>query len=226
MNFLLILLYTISMVRLKILFLFSATSFLAFLFSLSPYTHFTPQLLALLAIITLLFLHHESYIVYLISLIVNILVFTTNGLNSPVFFLIYFLLFVIAFQNPPSVTLAYSLTLILLLSQSLNSLNSLLPLVSLVFISPLAWFIGRQYLDNLKLHSSLTKDETNIFLWHSLKLKTALIKIIDSASLLLSNPRLTVSQKTELDNIKDSAKSLLNSSAKLTREIDHETDET
>ena len=206
--------------------LLSATSLFAFLFSLTPYTHFTPQLLALLTIVFILFKNLRSNIYYLISIVVNLLVFTTNGLNSPLFFLIYFLLFTIAFQNPPSLTLTYSLVLIVLLSQSLNSPISLIPLISLAFISPLTWFIGHQYLDNLKLNTSLTKDETNIFLWHSLKLKTALIKIIDSASLLLSNPRLNVSQKTELTNIKDSAKSLLHSSKKLTQEIDSETDET
>lgn len=221
------------MPQLRVLFLLSLSSLLAFLFSLTPFTHFTPQLLAFIAVFFVLFVNlprhgrgHKPYILYLLSFIINLLVFTTNGLNSPLFFLIYFLLFTIAFQNPPSLTLTYSLLLIILLSQSLNSPLSLIPLLSLVFISPLAWFIGHQYLDNLKLNTSLATDETNIFLWHSLKLKTGLIKIIDSASLLLSNPRLNPNQKDQLNDIKDSAKSLLNSSIKLTHEIDQETDET
>ena len=141
-------LYLISMSQVYVVILFSATSFAAFLFSLSPFTHFTPQLLAVLGIITIVLSRYlRPAVYYLLSLIISILVFTTGGLNSPLFFLIYFLLFAIAFQNPPSTTLAYSLLLIALLSQSLNSPVSLIPLISLVFISPLAWFIGRQYLD-------------------------------------------------------------------------------
>lgn len=203
----------------------SLTSLLSYLWSFSPLVHFTPQLLALLSILFIvLFINHKSYIIFLISFIINLLVFTTNGLSSPVFFLIYFLLFTLAFQNPPSTTITYSLILIILLSQSLNSLISVLPLVSLVFVTPLAWFIGKQHLENNNLNLHLTKDETKVFLWFSLKFKTGIIKIIDTASLLLSNPSLSSTQKDQLHLIKDSAKSLLNSSQKLTREIDEETD--
>jgi hypothetical protein len=100
-----------------------------------------------------------------------------------------------------------------------------LPLLSLLFITPLAWFIGHQYLDNLKMEKSLTKDETEILFWLTLKFKTGICQIIDSASQLLSQPQLSHSQKEELRHIKDSAKNLLNSSEKLTRDIDNETDD-
>ena len=208
--------------------LLSATAILAFLFSISPFTYFATQLLALLALaITIYLFANKSAdfpFMLLASCFISLLVFTTNGLNSPVFFLIYFLLLIIAFQNPPSTTLSYSLVLILLLSQSLNSLSSLLPLLSLLLITPLAWFIGRQYLDNLKLNQDLAVDETDILLWHSLKFKTGITTIIDLCSQILSTP-LTLTQKQHTKKIKSSAQNLLNSSQKLTSQVDTQTDE-
>ncbi len=179
------------------------TSLAGYLFSLTPYTLYLPQLIALLAIIAL-FTNRQPYFIYHVSLIINLIVFTTGGLQSPVFFLTYFLLLVVAFQNLPSVTLAYSLTLIIFLSQSLNSPISLLPLASLTLISPLAWFIGQN-------RQQIAVDETNFFLWLSLKFKTSITKIIDSTSIVLSHPNLPHRDQEELHSIKSSARNLLNS---------------
>lgn len=203
--------------------LFSLISLFAYLFSISSLSFFTPQLLAFLAIILIftIFLK-KTLVLSLVVLIINLLIFYTNGLNSPAFFLIYFLLFVIAFQNPPTVSLAYSIVLIIFLSQSLNSLSSIFPLLSLLFITPLVWFTSKQHLDNVKLNSNLSDEETNILLWLSLKFKTGISQIIDSASVLLSNPNTTFAQKKELHKIKDSAKSLLNSSKNLKNEIEND----
>lgn len=188
---------------LNIVFYFFLTSLAGYLFSITPYTHFLPQLIAILAIIAL-FINRKSYFIFHVSLIINLIVFATGGLTSPVFFLTYFLLLIIAFQNTPSVSLAYALIQIIFFSQSLNSPLSLLTLASLTLITPLAWFIGqnRQY---------LATDETNFFLWLSLKLKTSVTQIVDSASILLSHPNLPYSDKQELHTIKSSAKNLLNS---------------
>ena len=211
------------MPQIAIICLFSLSSVLVYFFSIT-FPAFTPQAIALITIISILCLKKKELLIFFIAAIINIIVFTTNGLNSPVFFLIYFLLFVIAFQNPPSTTLAYSLVLILFLSQSLNSMYSLLPLISLLFITPLAWFIGRQYLENLKLNNFLEKDETDVLMWLSLKFKNGIYQIIDSSSQLLSQPQLTQNQKDQVHKIKDSAKNLLNSAQKLKNEIDDETE--
>lgn len=211
------------MPQIAIICLFSLSSLLAYVFSIT-FPAFTPQAIALITIISILCLKKKQFLIYFIATAINIIVFTTNGLNSPVFFLIYFLLFIIAFQNPPTTTLSYSLVLILFLSQSLNSTYSLLPLISLLFITPLAWFIGRQYLENLKLNTCLEKDETDVLLWLSLKFKTGICQIIDTSSELLSQPQLSHTQKEQVHKIKDSAKNLLNSSQKLENEVDSETD--
>lgn len=205
--------------------LFFAVSLISFLFSISGYLYFAPQLIALTSVLILiLYLTKKTFSLHLLALLINIIIFSTNGLNSPFFFLIYFFLFFIAFQNPTSSTLTYSLFLVLILSQSLNSFTSVITLSSLLLITPLAWFMGRQFSEKIKNEKIITDDETDILLWHSLKLKTGLSQIIDSSSELISSP-LTNTQKEKAHKIKDSAKSLLNSSQKLTESIDKESDE-
>ncbi|HOR02352.1 MAG TPA: hypothetical protein PKZ92_03800 [Candidatus Woesebacteria bacterium] len=205
---------------------FIFSSLTAYLLSISPISNFVPQIIALSSIVLIIVsLRHRQFSLHLIAFIISLIVFHTQGLNSPFFFLIYFLLFTLAFQNPPTTTLTYSLVLILLLAQSLNSLSSLIPLISLLLITPLSWFIGKQYLDKTKTDTDLSVSETDILLWLSLKFKTGICQIIDTASEVLSTP-LTPTQKNHLKYIKDSAKSLLNSSQKLKNSVDRQSDET
>jgi len=201
--------------------LFALTSFI---FTNSSLAIYSPQLIALISIIFIILLFQKKLSLHLISFIITLTVFFTGGLNSSFFFLIYFLLFTLAFQNPPSTTLSYSLVLILLLSQSLNSVQSLIPLSSLLLITPLSWFIGKQYLEKAKIENELSIDETNFLLWLSLKFKTGICQIVETSSELLSTP-LEPIQKEKIHYIKDSAKSLLNSSEKLEAEIDQQSDE-
>lgn len=204
--------------------LFFLVSIFSFLFSISNYLYFAPQLIAITSVaILILYFTKKTFSLHLIALLINIIIFSTNGLNSPFFFLIYFFLFIVAFQNPSSSTLTYSLFLVLILSQSLNSFTSIITLSSLLLITPLAWFMGKQFSEKTKNEEIITDDETDVLLWHSLKLKTGLYQIIDSSSEILSTP-LTPTQKEKIHKIKESAKSLLNSSEKLTASIDNESD--
>ena len=205
--------------------LFFLVSIFSFLFSISNYLYFTPQLIAITSVaILILYFTKKTFSLHLVALLINVIIFSTNGLNSPFFFLLYFFLFIIAFQNPSSSTLTYSLFLVLILSQSLNSFNSVITLSSLLLITPLAWFMGKQFSEKTKNEKIITDDETDVLLWHSLKLKTGLYQIVDSSSELLSSP-LTPTQKNQLNKIKESAKSLLHSSEKLTQKIDNESDD-
>ena len=207
------------------IFLLSLTALIAYLLSISPAANFTPQVIGLFTIIFLVFFRQKKYYLLFLAAISNLLVFATGGLNSPVFFLIYFSLFAIAFQNPPSTTLAYSIILILLLSQSLNSQLSLLPLFSLLFITPLAWFVGHQFLEKIHDETIIATNETDFLFWLNLKFKTGITTIADLSSQLLSSPSLSHSQKESLQKIKSSAHNLLNSAQKLTSDI-NKTDET
>lgn len=216
---------TIMMSQIISIILFFLISLFSFFFSVSNFLYFAPQLIALVSItLLILYFTKKTLSIHLIALLVNIIVFATNGLNSPFFFLIYFLLFFIAFQNPATTTLSYSFFLVLILSQSLNSFLSVISLSSLLLITPLAWFIGKQFLAKIKDDQIISADETDVLLWHSLKLKTGLCQIIDSSSELLSSS-ISPSQKEKAKKIKDSAKSLLNSSEQLIAQIDQESDE-
>ena len=198
---------------------------IAYLFSVSPFTIYAPQIISVACIFIFYYsLKYKKIDLIFISFLVSLILFLTNGLNSPVFFLSYFLLFVIAFQSPPSTTLACSLILIIFLSSSLDN-NSVITLISLLFISPLAWFVGHQYLEKQKTDVCISRDETAFLFWLKLKFKTGITKIIDSASILSSQPQLTPTQKEEVKFIRDSAKNLLNSSDKLSTEIEHSQDE-
>jgi hypothetical protein len=216
---------TIIMPQIINIILFFLISLFSFFFSVSGFLYYAPQLIALVSIaILILYFTKKTLSIHLIALLINIIIFATNGLNSPFFFLIYFLLFVIAFQNPSTTTLSYSLFLVLILSQSLNSFVSVISLSSLLLITPLAWFIGKQFLAKVKDDQIISADETDVLLWHSLKLKTGLCQIIDTSSEIISTP-LSLTQKDKIKKIKDSAKSLLSSSEKLTHQIDQESDE-
>lgn len=204
---------------------FTLTSLIAFIISLSPGSGFTPQIIALVGV-ALIFIRQKlpQLIIYFLSFIGHLLVFSTGGLDSPLFFLIYFLLFTIAFRHRPSVTLSLALANIILLSQTIISPANILPLASILFIGPLAWFVGRQYMENMELEHTLSVNETDILYWINLKFKTGILKIIDSASDLLSSPSLPHSHKQKAKFIKDSARSLLNSSRRLSSDIDSSSD--
>lgn len=201
------------------------TVLLSFLFSLTPFIVFLPQLVALSSIIFIIFNKYHLPTLYLISFLITLIVFSTNGLQSPFFFLIYFLLFITSFRYLPSTSLAFALIIILFLSQSLNSTLSLIPLCSLLFITPLVWFVSRQTESKNKTVTLIAHDETDLLFWLNLKFKTGITTIIDLASQTLSSPNLTYTQKEQIKKIKSSAKSLLNSSQALTQEIGTPSDE-
>jgi hypothetical protein len=213
------------MSQIAVIGLLSATSISAYLLSLTPIADFLPQSVAFLAILFIVFRHYRLPVIYLVSLIVNLIIFSTGALNSPFLFLIYFLLFIAAFIQKPAVSLSFSVVSILLLSQSLNSPLSLIPLISLIFITPLVWLVSRQSRSLTQTTETIAVEETDFLLWLNLKFKTGITAIIDLSSQLLSAPVSPV-QKESLQKIRSSAKSLLNSADKLTSEIDQKPDET
>ncbi len=216
------------MPNLKLLFLLSSLSLLAFLISITPLAAFLPQIVAFLVI--LFFALHLSQSIAqsdhlaasFVTFIVMLIVFTTGGLSSPVFFLTYFLLFSLAFQNTPKTILPYSAFLIILLSQSLNSIDSLIPLVSLLFISPLVWIVSQEHLSNNFMSTSISQKQTDALLWLSLRFKNSLTQIIDQLTMLSLDPKLSPTQKRDIVNLRRRSKSLLTSSRQLVTDIEEE----
>jgi len=177
------------------------------------------------------------------TLVVMLLVYSTGGLTSPLFFLVYFLMFGLALLFEPLVTvsLAGAMILLFLITPTTQEpLAEALQLFSLVLITPLALFFGSQYLRVLEseekikilreeskiLEEQIKKEETDTLLWTSLNLKQGLSEILDEVSSLLSDlAHLTISQKERLLKIRTRALELLKTGEKLKEEVDRTTDE-
>lgn len=217
-----------TIIRLSLGPLFSS----AFLFFLNIKLY-TPQAIALTAIITIVVSLKQKRLSYTaLSFLVNIIIFSTGGLNSPVFYLSHFFIFCLSALYPPVITLSYSLVTTLFMVNSLDSIQSVLNLISLPLITPLAHYISKLSQDNIKKGQQIEVDqdqivhhESNYFLWFSLTFKRIVSQIIDTTSQLLSNPKLDYGQKQKLKHIKHSTKILLKTATKLAKDIDTETDE-
>ena len=177
------------------------------------------------------------------TMIILLLVISTGGLNSPLFFLLYFLMFGLALLFEPLITFSLTITMVLFFlftPTEKEPLKELLQLFSLILITPVAMFFGKQYLKVLKdeekikileeeeeiMEESIEKEETDILLWTCLELKKGLTEILDQTSQLLADVgHLSIRQKDRLLKIRDWACKLLKGSKNLKEEIDKATDE-
>ncbi|MBM3208755.1 hypothetical protein FJZ40_00475 [Candidatus Shapirobacteria bacterium] len=174
----------------------------------------------------------------ILTVVILLLVSSTGGLNSPVFFLTYFLLFGVSLFFEPAVTLTLTLSLAFFFADSLNSLNAAVQLGSFLFITPLALFFGRQYLKVLhqkgeiqilarqkeELEKKLETEEEDSLLWLCLNLKAGLTSIIDKTSSFVADMRLSPIHRESLREIHEIAKRLLRQSQKLKEKIDETSD--
>lgn len=234
------------------LFLIAAV-ILAFLWTSSPRLNFyTLQLIALF----LLFFFLNQFLArrrgkrinltidaVIFTMVVLLLVASTGGLTSPLFFLIYFLMFGLALLFEPPISLSLSLAMIiffLLTPTKEEVLTEILQLFSLLLVTPLALFFGKQYLKVLEdeekikileeesqvLEGEIEKEETDVLFWTTLELKKDLSEILDRTSNLLADvAHLTINQKENLQKIRKRAKNLLKTGARLKEEVDKTTDE-
>ena len=86
--------------------------------------------------------------IFILNSIILLLIFGTGSISSPVFFLLYFLGFGIAFVFDPPAILVFILgTLLIFLPDTLKGdvTGNILRMGSLLLISPLAYFFGREY---------------------------------------------------------------------------------
>ncbi|HBP51085.1 MAG: hypothetical protein US68_C0001G0071 [Candidatus Shapirobacteria bacterium GW2011_GWE1_38_10] len=187
--------------------------FIAFLIHQSQFLlPIVPQIIAATSLIIIfLLIFANRLFLPLVVFILNLIVFSTGGVNSSIFFLIYFLLFSLAFQSRPLTNLIYSLITIVFFSYSLSSVSSLIQLFSLLLITPLTYFISQQKQLQENTEAVLSQDETDFLLWISLRLKTSLREII------------SFSDNSKINKI---AKNLLKDSEKLQKNIDNNSDET
>lgn len=177
------------------------------------------------------------------TMVILLLISSTGGLTSPLFFLIYFLMFGLALLFEPAISLSLTLAMIiffLLTPTKEEPLTEALQLFSLLLITPLALFFGRQYLQLLEgeekikileeesqvLEREIEKEETDVLMWATLELKKGLTEVLDQTSDLLADvAHLTFSQKEKLGKIRKTAANLLKTGQKLKEEVDRTTDE-
>lgn len=169
------------------------------------------------------------------TMVTLLLVTQTGGLNSPLFFLIYILLFGLALLFDPLITLSLSLTLSLLMYNQAKDLNGFLEIVGLLLMTPVALFFGRQYLkvledeEKIKIiikkkveaEKEVSQQEEETLLWLTLAFKEHVGRIVDISSNLLADVgRLNTFQKEELRKLHESAKRLLKLGEKLKEDIE------
>jgi hypothetical protein len=119
------------------------------------------------------------------------LIFSTGGVISPLFFLLDFLLIVIALLFEPRQAVVVSVLLASLFTwQNLDSLNTdkIINIVSLILMTPIAIIFSKNYLANLKnlgriqlLEDVVIEEETESLLWIS-KTKPSIASILNATT--------------------------------------------
>ncbi|OGH02186.1 MAG: hypothetical protein A2798_03600 [Candidatus Levybacteria bacterium RIFCSPHIGHO2_01_FULL_37_17] len=126
----------------------------------SPLKDYTVQLLGLFIALYLLLVARRrgktflklgqegNFGIFILNTLVFLLIFATGGLNSPLFFIIYFLAFGIAFVFDPLTVFIFIAGSILIFIPDLNTGDftaNILKVASIALVSPLAYFFGREY---------------------------------------------------------------------------------
>ncbi len=143
----------------------SLTLLLSMLFVLiiisTPLASYMAQILGFIIIVSIIFLilkkrrkrEQELFAgsnkeIFMITLALVLAVFLTGGLASNLFFLLYFLLFGIVFLFEPETVFVLLIGLLVVFFGSLSEgdlLSHLIKLGSLVFLSPISYFFGREF---------------------------------------------------------------------------------
>jgi len=180
---------------------------LSFIFpktSLAQYDlQITAGLFIILYIIKKFIIKEESYSRLIESVIFTLVVMgiinSTGGLQSPFFFLLYFLLFSLGLILEPviSITTTLSLIIFFLLSIPQNqSLKTLLPIISLAFLTPFAMYLGQEHVERQKLKAKSEKSKEDVFLFLSLLLKNHLKNIKEAVENYVGDHELNIIKKS------------------------------
>ncbi len=133
------------------------------------------------------------------TLIIMGIINSTGSLTSPFFFLIYFLLFSLALILEPIISITTTVTLIIFFFLNLpanQDFKTLMPIISLSFITPFAMFMGSEHIKIRQLaeKSEKTKEETFLFL--SLLLKNHLKNIKEALENFVGDHQLEIIKKS------------------------------
>ena len=169
------------------------------------------------------------------TILILFLVITTGGVHSPVFFLLYFLLFAVSLLFEPAAAIVISLLLTLFFGFNLrfNFDNlTLINLATLLLITPLANLFGRKFLETqvaagkIKLLDQIIQsEETQTLIWLSTKAKPTLINLLDTTSLIISSNLLPYALQQKLKSLHQDLVTLHQSASILEKEIDEASEE-
>lgn len=96
--------------------------------------------------------------IFILNTAIFLIIYTTGDINSPLYFLLYFLGFGITFIFEPATVFLFTIGAVLIfLPQALTNgaIESYIKLGSLLLISPLAFFFGQEYRDRDKQEAAL-----------------------------------------------------------------------
>jgi hypothetical protein len=174
----------------------------------TPLVDYQIPILAFLIIISVIFViirqrtkrGEETFVgsnkeVFMVTAILLLAIFLTGGISSNLYFLLYFLLFGLVFLFEPPTVFVLLLGLIVVFFPSLSEgdlFSNLIKLGSLVFLSPISYFFGREFQKRDKLVDEV-RDKTG--------------QIIEDADTLRSRES-DEDLIDEIDDIKEQAKDL------------------
>ena len=197
------------------------TVVLAFVISVSPLSSYGLQITALMIVIYIgtSFLIRKGALpgsikvtmdVIIFSLSVSLLLFTTGGFNSPVFFLSYFLLFGVSLFSSPITATAITITFALLfvVSPKQDFWIDLLQIGSLLAIAPLSVLFGKQYLKVLEdkkmitgLSQKIQKNKVDVEAWTEGDFRRRVLRIQDYLQKLLNDPGVETDKKERIKSL-------------------------
>lgn len=175
----------------------------SFLFSQTPLSSYGLQISALLFVALYLIkkvlpkTQHRLIEASFFTFIVCSIVAVTGNLSSPFFFLLYFLVFFLSLLLEPTISISATVGIVLLnaLSAQISSPQELLPLFSLLLLTPFAIFLGREIKREKQLRKTVTETKENTFLFLSLILKNHLDNINKAAENFLGDHQLETIRK-------------------------------
>ncbi|QQG44273.1 MAG: hypothetical protein HYW86_05470 [Candidatus Roizmanbacteria bacterium] len=135
------------------------------------------------------------------AFIINMIVSTTGAAQSPYFFLYYFLLFSLSLFLEPVIAITATIAVIffsLLSLSQIQTLDQVLPILSLALITPFALFLGEEHIKNQISNVKLQNLEKDSYFFLSLVLKNHINNINQAAENFLGD--------RELEEIKKNVK--------------------
>lgn len=211
----------------------------AFLISVSPLSGYGLQIAALMMIVyvgaSFLVRKHILSIgvkvtldILVFALTVSLLIFTTGGFASPVFFLSYLLLFGVTLLSSPITATAITITfaLLFIVAPKADFWMDLLQMGSLLAIAPLSVIFGKQYLKVLRdkqiitgLSQKVQKNKVEVSAWTEGDFRRRLLRIQEYLQKLENDPTIALEEKERINSLYRQIYDLFLSGRKMEKDI-------